>query len=383
MHRKSMATPRRYLTALLILALAQSSCLLISQVSKTPGRDSQLATTGGYGSLDNYPFREAWYGMYFKEDKVGYSHFKIQPVGGNFKISSDSMLRLTALKKTNEIRMKEKVMVRPDLTLVSFESLVRMNDKDLRMNGRVEGGRLLARSAAEGEKINRDFPIKADLYHSSAISLMPAMKGLKDGHSYSFAIFNAEKQGMEKVEQHVSKVAGGPGPGSAVWKVKNNYGRSVVHSWLDGKGLVVLEKALEGSLITMLEDEASASSFQKKTTSGKDLVLDFSLIRVAKPIPSPAKVRFLKIAVEGIDASAFPDDHRQKVSRGQERTAPNTFEVTVRAEDPATIVGKDQPLPGPSAKENLASTLTVQSDHKEVVAQAEKIVSRGTRTSTR
>jgi len=313
--------------------------------------------------------------MYFQEDKVGYSHFKIEPAGRNFKIVSESTLRLTALKKTSEIRMKEKVMVRPDLTLISFESAVRMNDKDLKMNGRVEGGHFLLDMAVEGEKLAREYPVDGATYHSGAVSLMPAMRGLKDGGSQNFSVFNPEKQAMEKVEQQISRVAGEAGPNRAVWKVKTNYGRNVIHSWLDVKGLTVVEKSLDGSLITMLEDEKAAKAFLAKGTPGKDLVLDFSLIRVARPIPDSAKVRFLKIRMQGIDSSAVPNDHRQQVSKAADASASQGFGVTVRTEDPASMAKNGKPAPEKVADKYLVATMSIQADHKEIVSKASEIVS--------
>jgi transglutaminase-like putative cysteine protease len=51
------------------------------------------------------------------------------------------------------------------------------------------------------------------------------------------------------------------------------------------------------------------------------------------------------------------------------------FEVTVRGEDMTAFTGKDNPIAGGPTEENLASTVSIQSDHREIVAQAEKIVS--------
>jgi len=62
----------------------------------------------GYVTLDKLPFHEAWYGMYFQEDKIGYSHFKIEPSGDLFNITTDSLMRLKANKKTSEVGLKEK-----------------------------------------------------------------------------------------------------------------------------------------------------------------------------------------------------------------------------------------------------------------------------------
>ena len=232
---------------LCFVVIAGTSCGLRSyMVSSTPEPVTPLE---GCGTLEKLPFREGWYGMYFKEDKVGYSHFKIEPSGTNFKIVSNSLMKLTALKKTNQVVTKERVVVRPDATLVSFESLVRMNSKELRMVGRAEANRFLLEMSTEGETLKREFPIRTPLYHTSAISLMPAMKGIKDGQTHSFGVFNPEKQGVEEIKQKITLVKDKPGPNDAVWKVKNDYGISVVYSWLNRKGLTVLEKALEGSLV--------------------------------------------------------------------------------------------------------------------------------------
>lgn len=259
---------------IVFLAFAQTACLLQAVTGRGEGKPDPVVPPEGYRTLAAFPFKEAWYGMYFQEDKVGYSHFKIEPDGKDFKIVSESMLRLTTQKKTDEIRMKEKVKVRPDLGLISFQSLVRMNDKDLRMTGRVEGGNFLVDMKTGDEKMVREYPVQGDIYHSGAISLMPALKGLKEGGNQTFLVFNPEKQGMEKVEQQMSRVVGGPGPNAAVWKIRNQYGRSVVHSWLDAKGLTVVEKALNGALITMLEDEKAAKAFIAERAPGKDLELD-------------------------------------------------------------------------------------------------------------
>jgi hypothetical protein len=360
----------RILLAILLTVLAaasQSSCIVRSPTD-TGGEPT--SPVKGCDTLDKMPFREAWYGMYFKEDKVGYSHFKIEPDGGNFNIFSDSIMRLTALKKTNEITMKEKVVVQPDLRLISFDSKVHMNDKDLHMVGKTEGNKFLVDVEVEGEKFHREYPVDGKLFHSSAISLMPVLRGLRDGEKYSFGVFNAERQGLEKVEQEIATVKGEPGPHGAVWRVKNHYGKTPVFSWLDKKGLTVLEKARDGALITVLEDEAAAKQFLEKKTSAKDLITDVSLIKVAESLPNPGKLRYLRLRVKGIDPSLIAEDHRQRVSVPV-KSGQSEFEVTVQVEDTTTARRKDRL--DPTTSEDLASTIVIPSNHKEIVSQAEKI----------
>lgn len=218
----------------------------------------------GYGSLGKFPFREAWYGMYFQDTKVGYSHFKIEPEGANFRIASDSFMRLTTDKKTDEIDMKERIVVQPDLSMISFESSVNMNDKKMSMKGTVEGNEFLVKITVGDQSLDRRYPIEGKIFHSSAISLMPALRGTKEGESYSFVVFNAEKQRLDNVEQSIFPVLGTPGPKGAVWKIKNKFGASVVYSWLDTKGLTVIEKAMAGSLVTLMEDASTAKEFLER-----------------------------------------------------------------------------------------------------------------------
>ena len=375
-----MAGSVHIIALLSVAAVCLSSCSLHSLTSSRP---DPIVPLQGYGTLDKFPFREAWYGMYFKEDKIGYSHYLIEPTGQDFVISSDSLMRLTAMKKTNEVIMKEKVQVRPDLTMLGFESTVRMNGKDLKMTGNRAGDRLKLEMDVDGQKINQEFPVEGPLYHSSAISLMPALKGLKEGQTLSFKVFNAEKRGVEPVEQYISQVKGDPGPNGAVWQVKNTYGRAPVNSWLDKKGLTVLEKALEGALITMLEDKSTAERFLTQKTAGKDLVLDFSMIKVTKPIADSPKTRRLKVKVDGIEPALIAQDHRQRVVTvdGPEAKAP--FEVIVQTEDldsfkksaGKTADSRGNQGAGHVPDEFLRPTVSVQSDHPEIMGQARKIVS--------
>jgi hypothetical protein len=368
---------KRYLhvSLMVLMVLMQASCMLQAFTKEDP---EQAVPTEGCGTLGKLPFREAWYGMYFKEDKIGYSHFRVESSGSDFIIHTDSLLRLTAMKKTSEIDMKESVTVHPDLTLVSFESKVTMNGKPMTMMGKVDGDRLSVDIAVDGEKLHRDYPVSGKCYHSSAVSFMPALKGLKEGQRSAFSIFNAERQAFDKVEQELASVKGSPGPSGAVWKLRNQYARSHVLAWLDKKGLTVLEKGMDGSLLTVLEDESTAKKFLEKKVSSKDLVLDVSLIRVSRKIPAPEKVRYLKVRVQGIEPSLIATDHRQRVGAGADTDPSQGFELTVQKEDPSRVaagVGTDASQD--PTEEFLGATLTIQANHKEIADQAAQIVAAG------
>lgn len=244
-----------------VAALSQSSCFMRTLSDL---RAESVAPTEGYQSLDKFPFKEAWYGQYFQEEKVGYSHFKMEPAGENFIISNEALIRLTAMQKTNEIEMKEKVVVRPDLSMISFESDVRQNDKKMHVEGQTKGDKFVVVALVASEKLNREYPLDDKLYHPSGVSLMPALRGLKDAAVYKFTMFRPEEMRTVQAEQLVMSVKGDPGPQGAVWKVKNSYDKTETFSWLNKAGLTAIDKSKDGALITVLEDEATARKFAEK-----------------------------------------------------------------------------------------------------------------------
>lgn len=363
-----------------VASLLESSCFLRS-LSGSPSEP--VAPTQGYESLANFPFKEAWYGTYLQDDKISYSHMKIEPSGENFTVSHEAFMRLTAMKKTNEIDVKDKIVVRPDLSMISFEYDERRNDKRMHMTGKTQGDTFVVEVTVGSEKLRREYPVENKIYHPSTAGLMPALKGLREGAVNTFSMFKPEELRIEQAEQLVVQVKGDPGPQGAIWKVKNNFGKTEVTSWLDKKGQVVIEKALDGKLITVLEDEAAARKFAEKKTPTKDLALDFSLIRIPKPLPNPEKLRFLRAKMNGIDRSLIPQDQRQKTSPASNSPAEG-FEVIVVVEDvtpskPAASaqVSSDD---GPPSNEYLVDTAAIQSSHPEIVNQASRIVGSGDST---
>ncbi|MBI4966048.1 MAG: transglutaminase domain-containing protein [Desulfomonile tiedjei] len=358
----------------LFLALPQTSCMFYSLKAN---QSDQVVPAEGYGSLDKFPFKEAWYGTYFQEDKIGCSHFKIEPTGSNFTITNDSTMRLKTMKETNEIVMKEIATVRPDMTMVSFQSNHRQNDKNLKITGRTEGGRLVVTRTTGGEALNTEHPFEDKVYHFSARSFMPALKGLEDGKAYSFIEFDPNLQRTRKVDQQVSSVKGDPGPNGAMWKVTTSDGRSVVHEWLDRKGLAVLQKAVNGDLVTVLEDENAAKKFLQAKTTGKDLILDVSFIPVSPKLPNPERLQSLKLRMQGIDPGLIARDWRQVILPVSTATSSEGFDVAVRTEDLKRFKSAEPTESrDPSLEKYLGSTLAIQSDHNEIVAQARKVVDR-------
>ena len=79
--------------------------------------------------------------------------------------------------------------------------------------------------------------------------------------------------------------------------------------------------------------------------------------------------------MKGVDPSLIVNDHRQKVTPIDKDAADKGFYVTVNVEDPAKARPSRVPVSRSILADNLISTMVIQADHKEIVAQSEKIVS--------
>lgn len=336
--------------------------------------DQAINPIHGYGTLARLPFREAWYGMYFQEDKIGYSHFRIEPTENRFIIHIDSLIRLTALKKTQQISMRQRVVVQEDLTLVALQSTLRINDEERRVNGIVRNNRLSVDVSVGKDKQHLELPLNDKIFHATAVSLMAPLKGLRDGATYIFYVFNEEVGRIEKVEQRVSQVHGQPGLGGAVWKVSTAIGKQTSQCWMDKKGLTVLDQGPDGSLITILEDENTAKDFLAQKRQSRDMALEVGLVRVTTPIPDPSKIRSLVARVKGIEPSLVAQDHRQAITDAANYPVEG-FCVRVTAENTTEMEAVNRGGEEELNPKYLSPSLTIQSDHKDIATLGRSIVS--------
>ena len=64
-------------------------------------------------------------------------------------------------------------------------------------------------------------------------------------------------------------------------------------TWINNRGKPVLEMAMNGVLISSLESEKMARKYLLLAALNKEeALLDYSLIKVTKPIPDPRKISF-------------------------------------------------------------------------------------------
>jgi len=194
------------------------------------------------------------------------------------------------------------------------------------VSGSADGRRLVLTVAASGSQEQRTIDLSEPLYPSSAMSYLPVLRGLAVGRSARFAVFEGETQKLAEAEQEVlawetSTLFEGP-----AFKLVTRLLGMETTTWIATDGRPMLEIALNGVLISGLEDEASARRYLVEASLNKrDSMVDFSLLR-AGPLEAPRSASRMEIVLEGVPAGfELPSDGGQTCLSSRcvvDRTAP-------------------------------------------------------------
>ena len=299
--------------ALLVLALAASpGC------AERYFREATTAPPPARATLDAWPYREYWTGVVFNGDKVGFTHLTIDAEpgkAGTWHVRSEAALRFRMLAIDKRVNLVSEDWVDKDLALLRFHHRYDIDDNVLEISGDVADDMFHLETVTRGGRESRATPVAKTLHPSSVIALIPLLKGLAVGNRHDYLVFDGETQRISEVTQEVlgyerSELFEGP-----AFRVRTTLQGSHSDTWMNERGLPVLEMAMSGVLISELEDETRARRFLADAAlNKKETLLDFSRVRVDKPLQ--ADLDFLRLRLSGIDPGfAVPGDARQQCAR--------------------------------------------------------------------
>ena len=322
-------------------------------------------------ALAAWPYRDYWTAIVFNGEKIGYAHIEVLPAGaadGAYEIRAESALRLRFLGFDKRVTLRSRDRVRADLTLEAFDYDYDIDGARLEVAGRVVANALHVQLTNAGRTETQALRPDGPLYPASAITMVPALRGLKVGAEYRYTVYSGEAQRLAPVVQRVegyerSTLFEGP-----AWKLATEMLGLRTMSWLDERARPRLEIGLGGVLIAGLDDEARA---KRELASGvldrNEALLDIALLRLPVPLGDPGALTYLKVAIEGLAVPvALPEDPGQRC-----RAVNARLDCELRA----------VPLPGTEARAPAAgsepawlqSTLTVPSRDPRIVALAGEI----------
>ena len=250
------------------------------------------------------PFSEYWTGIVFNGEKIGFTHFAIRQDAAteNYEIRSEASFLLRFLGIEKKIHLKSRDVVGSDLTMVDFAYEYNIDGSELRLTGRRAGGELAATIVSGGRPHEQRLPVEGKLYPSSVIVLYPVIHGLEIGREHSFRVYNGEIQAVAEVIQRITGYERSELFLGNAFKVETAMAGQRVTTWIEPDGRPVFELALHGTMISFLEDSASATRYLALASlNKKESLVEYSLVRPDHPIDNPRAVSTLRVALSGMD----------------------------------------------------------------------------------
>ncbi len=320
-------------------------------------------------TLADWPYREYWQGVVFNGEKIGFSRLAVEPLGAErYRLRSEAAFRLRFLGIDKRVNLKALDEVDSELALLRFIYDYDLDGHRLRLDGRVDGDVLHVAITSAGNTTIERYPLHERVHPASAIALYPLRYGLALGARYRYLIYDGQTQALAEVEQRVEAYERSELFTGTAYRLTTMLHGQRTRSWMDARGRPLLEIALNGVLISALEDERVAKhDLIAASLNKRESLLDYSLVRLSTPLSSPRRARRLTLVLTGL-AQAPPSDNRQQCV-----VEDVAFRCEIRARDPGA--NRAQTTPDADMARYLEPSVVVPSHDPRMRALAREIAS--------
>ena len=188
-------TPKRFFySAIVVLWVAATALLLF--------RHYGLNQAGHYAADKNIfseeLYKGQWMGLYYKGEKTGYSHRKVEKAGDGYKISEQTKMRFNVMNVQKDIETFTGAYLDSDLKLKSFDFMLN-SDMTMNIKGKVEGKNLKVSMETAGAKSEQVIALKDE--PALNLSLIPNIlrEGIKPDKKISMAVIDPITMTQERI----------------------------------------------------------------------------------------------------------------------------------------------------------------------------------------
>jgi len=321
--------------------------------------------------LTSPPLGESWFGIYFNDERTGFSHLEISEIPNGYLIESDSSVKMSGFGFSREASARESYQVNRDLSLRSFEVSQTIDGSPMKLNGQVNGKAINVTTETKGNRSEKKLPLKGKVYPPAVLNLYPLFQKATAGKKFRVTMFDPESVAVKDVS--ITVVGLEAVNGHDALHLRNNLYPFVDNDiWLDSAGNTLRESVRDGWIETRAEKESVARAFLSEAAiAKKDMILDFSLVPVDKPIERPASLRSMTVELSGF-AENLPliSDSVQKAERLEGSKALFTVDISTHDAAACKVPAKE----APDLKTYLDATDRVLADNPAIVRQKTEIL---------
>lgn len=315
-------------------------------------RDAGGTAVESRRTLTGLPQPEYWTGIVFNGAKIGFSHTRVAPAAqGLYELHGEAVLSFRFLGFEKRVQVRTLDTVDSGARLVRFAYHYVLDETEQDVSGEVRDGQLrYAVSTAKRAPEQKEESLAEPLYPAAALDLLPVLHGLAVGKTLRWLVFNGETQAVTVADQRILAYETSDLFEGSAFKLQTDMLGLHSTTWIDARGLPLLELGMNGVIVSALEEERVAKSYLTSAAVNKgEAILDWSLIKAPFPLVDPRRAQFMRIALHGPENSRTPPgDARQRCA-----SSPRDLVCEIDAARSAAEDG--------SAPAALAPSATVQS----------------------
>jgi hypothetical protein len=320
---------------------------------------------GGTLAPGNY-FKEQWMGIYYEDEKVGYSNTSINKFSGSlspgYTVRNTTYMVLSLLDTPVQVHFDGVLHTDENFKMQNFRSSVKSGDHRIRIDGELDGDTLSLAVLSGSKVFRKKMKASEDVNLSNSLTPLMFLPNLEPGVTYSLDIldpltFTTNKAkitvtGMETLEYMGKEVE--------TYVIETEYNGLSFKAWVTESGDVLKEATPMGW--TMLrEDRQVAEDFRAKAADFRKDIARLVAVPSDIQIEDPEDTTRSEIFISGVDLSLFELD-----GAGQRLVNPETGLVHIEMRRPDPDAAMELPISADLPAEYLNATLLIQSDDREI-----------------
>lgn len=343
--------------------------LLIITILLAP-QASMAAKPQKIAPLETPPLGERWFSITMNGERVGFARVEITKTADGYRITSDGSAKMLVLGFSREAASREQYELSRNLSLKSFRVEQTIDKSPMNIAGTVSGSTVRATIETKGGTSEKTLKGKGTIFPPPAVNLLPLVQGFVPGKKYRFQILDTEAMKLKDVEV---KVIGIESRGGAETVHMQNDLYTFVDNdvWTDRNGDTIEESVRDGMIVTRAEKPEEAKQFlMEDSVAKRDMILDFSLVPVDKPLKNPASLKKLTIEFTGYRP-------QMELSEGPGQSAVRPSADTARFTMTNPLAQSDaSPLTAEARSRYLSATPRINSEDAELIAVRQKLLAK-------
>jgi len=255
--------------------------------------------------LARYGTAAEWRGVYYRNEKIGFTVSQTVPRGDGYEIQEDGRLQMSLLGAQSVAALRTTARVDRNFTLESFDFSLDPGTGGTKVRGEVDGRRVrVTISNASGTR-SQDLQLKAPPVLALNLPRRLADAGLKEGAHYDWTIFDPATLSNASISLDVGarELVNAGGQRLPAFRVRAQYSGLQTTSWVTDTGEVVREQSPTG-LETIRQKPAEAQSMAVSYAVRQDLLSASAVVPTGQQqIVEPRDVRRLRLRISGADLS--------------------------------------------------------------------------------